>query len=83
MLRLTKQQSLIETMPVVSKYSDETIESLTDKLHAVLLTENANLELSLMVIGNLLSHIINTNVEPNRKTALVEDIHKALIKSTA
>lgn len=49
-------------MPITSKYSDEHVESILTEIAAVLNKHNASPELTLMVVGNIATNVINQNV---------------------
>ena len=49
-------------MPIVSKYSTDQIEKIVNNILDQLRQQDASTELSLMCLGNTISHIINTSV---------------------
>ncbi len=68
-------------MPILSKYSNEQVENLVDDLLKVLVEHKAPLDLSLMSLGNTLSHIINEKVPAAQRKQLVENFASALSDS--
>ena len=65
-------------MPILSKYSDQQVENLVDDLLKTLVDHKAPLDLSLMALGNTLSHIINEKVPAKQKQALIDYFTQAL-----
>lgn len=65
-------------MPILSKYSDQQVENLVDDLLKTLVDYKAPLDLSLMALGNTLSHIINEKVPAKQKQALIDNFTQAL-----
>ena len=55
-------------MPQSSRYSDEHVEQLLSELVNVLEKHHTPTDLSLMVLGNMVTNLINTSVAPRRKT---------------
>ncbi|MFC0117226.1 DUF1414 domain-containing protein [Pseudoalteromonas xiamenensis] len=68
-------------MPILSKYSNEQVEKITDQLLKVLSDDKATVDLSLMCLGNSITHIINQHVPANKREAVAENFAKALIQS--
>ncbi|WP_413699058.1 DUF1414 domain-containing protein [Psychromonas sp. KJ10-10] len=54
-------------MPIISKYSNEKIENILDEVMEVLHKNDVSVDLSLMVLGNSLTHIINSQVPSNKR----------------
>ncbi len=53
-------------MPQISRYSDEQVEQLLAELLNVLEKHKAPTDLSLMVLGNMVTNLINTSIaRPN------------------
>ncbi|PPS58759.1 hypothetical protein CRX72_22515 [Pantoea sp. BRM17] len=48
-------------MPQSSRYSDERVEQLLAQLAQILEKDKAPLDLSLMVLGNMVTNLINTD----------------------
>lgn len=65
-------------MPIVSKYSSNQIEQLVNQLLDTLHQQQATTELSLMCLGNTISHIINTSVPVSQRAAVVTTFSQAL-----
>ncbi len=65
-------------MPIVSKYSTSQIEKLVNELLDTLQNQQATTELGLMVLGNAVSHIINTSVPTAQRAAVASSFAKAL-----
>ncbi len=51
-------------MPQSSRCSDERVEKLLTQLAQVLHKDNGPTDLSLMVLGNMVTNVINSDVEP-------------------
>ncbi|QSX38610.1 YejL family protein [Shewanella sedimentimangrovi] len=67
-------------MAIQSKYTNTQVESLIAELLAVLDKHKAPTDLSLMVLGNCTSHLLNTQVAASRG-AVAEQFAKALAQS--
>ncbi len=57
-------------MPQSSRYSDERVEKLLAQLAQVLQKDNAPTDLSLMVLGNMVTNVINSDVAPAQRRSL-------------
>lgn len=68
-------------MPFISKYSDHDIETLINQILNTLKEKNASTEMSLMVLGDAVSHIINTNIAPLHKKELAQKFCTVLTES--
>ncbi|TKI05840.1 YejL family protein [Martelella alba] len=68
-------------MPQVSRYSDKQVETLLDELSAVLAKHQAPADLSLMVLGNMATHIINSRIAPEQRKILARSFSEALLSS--
>lgn len=68
-------------MPIISKYSNEKIEKILDEVMEVLHNNDVSVDLSLMVLGNSLTHIINSQVPVKQRKAIAEKFVKALSSS--
>ncbi len=66
-------------MPIVSKYSTVQIENLVNQLLDTLHANNATTELSLMCLGNAVSHVVNSSVPTAQRTAVAGHFSQALI----
>ncbi|SQB80383.1 conserved protein, UPF0352 family [Escherichia coli] len=51
-------------MPQISRYSDEQVEQLLAELLNILEKHKAPTDLSLMVLGNMVTNLINTSIAP-------------------
>lgn len=65
-------------MPIVSKYSTAQIEKLVNQLLDVLHEQNATAELSLMCLGNAISHVVNSSIPVSQRAAVVANFNQAL-----
>ncbi|MBU1311104.1 DUF1414 domain-containing protein [Rheinheimera muenzenbergensis] len=65
-------------MPIVSKYSTAQIEKLVNQLLDVLHADNATTELSLMCLGNAISHVVNSSVPAAQRADVVKHFNQAL-----
>ncbi|MDX1538652.1 DUF1414 domain-containing protein [Arsukibacterium sp.] len=65
-------------MPIVSKYSTTQIENLVNQLLETFHTNNATTELTLMCLGNAVSHVINSSVPPAQRSAVASHFSQAL-----
>lgn len=54
-------------MPQISRYSDEQVEQLLAELLNVLEKHKAPTDLSLMVLGNMVTNLINTSIAPAQR----------------
>ena len=70
-------------MPIVSKYSTAQIEKLVNQLLDVLHEQNATTELSLMCLGNAISHVVNSSVPVAQRAAVVANFSQALVDSVS
>ncbi|EHZ6900256.1 YejL family protein [Vibrio cholerae] len=68
-------------MPITSKYSDEHVESILTEIAAVLNKHNASPELTLMVVGNIATNVINQNVAAAQRKVIAEKFSQALVSS--
>lgn len=68
-------------MPIVSKYSNERVENISQKLLDVMIEENVTTDLALMCLGNTLTHIINNQIPEPKQKDIVENFSKALVNS--
>ena len=53
------EQTDFEFMPQISRYSDQQVEQLLSELTNVLESHKAPVDLSLMVLGNMVTNLIN------------------------
>ncbi|MEC5321477.1 YejL family protein [Brenneria populi subsp. brevivirga] len=65
-------------MPQSSRYSDEHVELLLADLVNVLEKHHAPTDLALMVLGNMVTNLINTSVAPAQRQILAHSFAEAL-----
>ncbi|HEY1844862.1 MAG TPA: YejL family protein [Buttiauxella sp.] len=70
-------------MPQISRYSDEQVENLLTELAAVLEKHHAPTDLSLMVLGNMVTNLINTSVASAQRHTLARSFAQALQASVS
>ncbi|KQA19113.1 YejL family protein [Vibrio metoecus] len=68
-------------MPITSKYSDEHVESILTEIAAVLNKHNASPELTLMLVGNIATNVLNQNVAASQRKVIAEKFAQALVSS--
>ncbi|WP_105200477.1 DUF1414 domain-containing protein [Pseudoalteromonas sp. T1lg10] len=68
-------------MPALSKYTNEEVEQLVDQLVAVLAEKKAPVDLSLMCLGNTITHIIKEHVPAAKRAAVAKNFANALTDS--
>ncbi|MED5525340.1 DUF1414 domain-containing protein [Gallaecimonas pentaromativorans] len=68
-------------MPFQSKYDPEHITKLSSDMLALLTKEKVPVDLALMVLGNVLSNVVNDNVPAGRRSELVKQFAKTLEQS--
>ena len=68
-------------MPQISRYSDEQVEQLLAELLNVLEKHKAPPDLSLMVLGNMVTNLINTSIAPAQRQAIANYLARALQSS--
>jgi len=68
-------------MPQISRYSDEHVEQKLSELLNVLEQHKAPTDLSLMVLGNMVTNLINTSVAPAQRQAIAKSFAQALQSS--
>lgn len=69
-------------MPQSSRYSDEHVEKLLAELVSVLENRTPT-DLSLMVLGNMVTNLINTSVAPSQRAHIAESFARALQSSVS
>jgi len=69
------------TMPIISKYSSQKIETILDEVMEVLHKNDVSVDLSLMILGNSITHIINSQVPVKKRAQISEKFVKALSAS--
>ncbi|GLS84345.1 DUF1414 domain-containing protein [Paraferrimonas haliotis] len=70
-------------MALVSKYSNEQVEDLVNAIIDQLDQKQAPLDLSIMVLGNTISHLINSRVAPEQRAMLAKQFADVLQQSIA
>ncbi|AJI96117.1 YejL family protein [Yersinia ruckeri] len=65
-------------MPQSSRYSDEHVEQLLSELVQVLEKHRTPTDLSLMVLGNMVTNLINTSIAPAQRKVLAKSFVEAL-----
>ncbi|MBV4365495.1 YejL family protein [Erwinia sp. BNK-24-b] len=65
-------------MPQSSRYSDDRVEKLLAEMVNVLEKDKAPTDLSLMVLGNMVTNLLNTSVSPEQRRALARSFADAL-----
>lgn len=65
-------------MPQSSRYSDGHVERLLSELVNVLEKHHTPTDLSLMVLGNMVTNLINTSVAPAQRKTLANSFAEAL-----
>jgi len=70
-------------MPQLSRYSDEHVEQMLSELLNVLEKHKTPTDLSLMVLGNMVTNLINTSVAPAQRQAIAKSFAQALQSSVS
>ncbi|KGT91757.1 hypothetical protein NG99_15415 [Erwinia typographi] len=65
-------------MPQSSRYSDDRVEKLLAEMASVLEKDQAPTDLSLMVLGNMVTNLLNTSVAPAQRRSLARSFAEAL-----
>ncbi|OSN05868.1 hypothetical protein AU512_15500 [Lonsdalea iberica] len=68
-------------MPQSSRYSDEQVEQLLSDLVNILEKHRAPTDLALMVLGNMVTNLLNTSVAPAQRQMLARSFAEALQSS--
>ena len=68
-------------MPMTSKYQDQQIEQILSDILDVLKIHQASTDLSLMVVGNIATNIINNNLPCEQRKLIAEKFAQALLSS--
>lgn len=68
-------------MPIQSNYSDQQVETLLAELLAVLERHKTGTNLSLVVLGNMITHLINAQIAPSQRKMIAASFADALVKS--
>lgn len=70
-------------MPQQSKYSNEEFEALMGDIFVALDNKNADVQLSLMALGNVVTNILHNQVDQEQRKPLAEQFAKVLVKSVS
>ncbi|KZN40542.1 hypothetical protein N483_17430 [Pseudoalteromonas luteoviolacea NCIMB 1944] len=73
--------NLNQPMPIQSKYSNEQVEQIVDSLINVLQEHKAPVDLSLMCLGNSITHILKEHVPESKRQDVADNFAKALTQS--
>ncbi|MDO6565943.1 DUF1414 domain-containing protein [Alteromonas sp. 1_MG-2023] len=68
-------------MPQNSRYTNAEFENLMNKVILTLEENDAGRDLSLMVLGNVITHILQTQVSPDKREAMADQFANVLKKS--
>lgn len=68
-------------MAVNSKYQDKHVDAVINDMIAVLEKHHAPLDLSLMVLGNMVTNLLNAQVGESQRVALAQVFSQALMDS--
>ncbi|MFM2479863.1 DUF1414 domain-containing protein [Celerinatantimonas sp. YJH-8] len=68
-------------MAIISKYPSEQVEQILQEVLTILDNHKAPTDLSLMVMGNAVTTLLNTRVSSAQRKALAQSFGKALISS--
>ena len=80
--RVFRQRSQDKYMPIQSKYSNQEFEALMQDVFEALQKHDADRDLSIMVLGNVLSNIFSNQVNVNDRASMVDNFCQVLKKST-
>lgn len=69
-------------MPVNSRYSDEQFEAIMQDVFTVLENHSAQRDLSLLVLGNVITQIFNQQKDDSRRNEMVDSFCRVLKKTT-
>ncbi len=70
-------------MPQLSKYSTEQIEAIMTDMIAVLEKHQAKRDLSLMVLGNMLTSVFENQFSAKDRQPMAQEFTRVLLKSLA
>jgi uncharacterized protein YejL (UPF0352 family) len=68
-------------MPITSKYSDKQVEAILAEIAAILEKNEANAELTLMLVGNIATNVLNQDIPKAQRKAIAKTFSDALIAS--
>jgi uncharacterized protein YejL (UPF0352 family) len=69
-------------MPQQSKYSNKEFEAAMQDVFSALEKNNANRDLSIMVLGNVLSNIFTQQVPPENRDTMIDQFCNVLKRAT-
>jgi len=73
-----KPQYKIDVMAQSSRYSNERVEKILAEMVQVLESNQTPTDLSLMVLGNMVTNLLNTSVSPAQRQAMARSFADAL-----
>ncbi|MBL4830263.1 MAG: YejL family protein [Aliivibrio sp.] len=68
-------------MPIISKYSNQKIEQMLNEIVDVLDKHKASADLSLMIVGNIATNVLNQEIPAAQRKVIAEKFAQALISS--
>jgi len=68
-------------MPIISKHSNQKIETILNEVMDVLHKNDVSVDLSLMILGNSITHIINSQVPTHKREDITDKFVRALSAS--
>ncbi len=68
-------------MPVTSKYNDKNVEQILSDIVNILDKHQTSTDLSLMVLGNIATNIINNEIPRMQRKIIAEKFAQALLSS--
>ncbi|KGQ36454.1 DUF1414 domain-containing protein [Gallibacterium genomosp. 1] len=68
-------------MATHSKYSNKQIELLMNEMISILEKQQASVDLSLIVLGDMVSNLLLSSVQENKRIELAEAFSQALLNS--
>lgn len=68
-------------MPQKSRYSDEKVEQILNEMIEILERHQVPVDLSLMVLGNMVTNVINSSIAPAQRKVIARSFADALLSS--
>ncbi|MEO3985398.1 YejL family protein [Plesiomonas shigelloides] len=68
-------------MPQKSRYSDEKVEQILNEMIETLERNQVPVDLSLMVLGNMVTNVINSSIAPAQRKVIARSFADALLSS--
>ncbi|MDU8924582.1 YejL family protein [Pasteurellaceae bacterium LIM206] len=68
-------------MAINSKYQDKQVDAILNEMIAVLERHKAPVDLSLIVLGNMVTNLLTSSVGSNQRTALAQVFSETLLNS--